>query len=108
MIDIYLPKPQRFEAIVALVGGSVSQILGGEIIYNDGQTPPSESAINTKLAEMVAEYEGNEYARNRAKEYPSVEELTVALYDPDDKATVDAKRAAVKTKWPKDNSGPVE
>lgn len=56
---------------------------------------------------MVTEYEGNEYARNRAKEYPSVEELTVALYDPDDKATVDAKRAAVKTKWPKDNSGPV-
>ena len=49
-----------------------------------------------------------EYARNRQAEYPTIEELTVALYDTDDKAALETIRAAVKTKWPKDNSGPIE
>ena len=99
--------PTKFEAILALVGGSLSQILGGTILYNDGQTPPSESAIDTKLAELLVEYDSQEYARNRQPEYPSIEELTVALYDTDDKAALETKRAAVKTKWPKNNTGPV-
>ena len=55
-----------------------------------------------------AERDTQEYARKREAEYPSIEELTVALYDTDDKAAIETKRAAVKTKWPKDNSGPVE
>ena len=46
--------------------------------------------------------------QKRKIEYPTIAELTVALYDTDDKAAIDTKRAAVKTKWPKDNSGPVE
>ena len=49
----------------------------------------------------VAEYDAQEYARNRASEYPSLLELTVALYDTDDKSAVEAKRAAVKLKYPK-------
>ena len=48
------------------------------------------------------------YDIHRKNEYPSIEELTIALYDTDDKAAIETKRAAVKTKWPKDNSGPVE
>ena len=43
----------------------------------------------------------NEWKRNRAFEYPSLLELTVALYDTDDKSAVEAKRAAVKAKFPK-------
>jgi hypothetical protein len=46
-------------------------------------------------------WEANEYARNRQAEYPSLLELTVALYDTDDKSAVEAKRAAVKAKYPK-------
>ena len=57
---------------------------------------------------MPAEWTAQEYARNRQNEYPTLLELTVALYDTDDKAALETKRAAVKTKWPKDNSGPVE
>ena len=57
---------------------------------------------------LKLEWDALECARNRKREYPSIEELTVALYDTDDKAAIDTKRAAVKTKWPKDNSGPVE
>ena len=97
----------RPEAILNLVGGGISGS-GGEVIYHDGQTPPTEAEINAELARMQAEYDAQEYARNRESEYPTIAELTVALYDTDDKAAIDTKRAVVKTKWPKDNSGPVE
>ena len=50
---------------------------------------------------LEAEWTAQEYARNRQKEYPSIAELTVALYDTDDKSAVEAKRAAVKAKYPK-------
>ena len=49
-------KPTNFEAIVALVGGGVTQDADGIIHYHDGQTPPSESEIKTKLSEMEAAY----------------------------------------------------
>ena len=89
-------------AIRKLVDGGVSgNSDGSNIVYYDGQIPPSESAIKTKLAEMQAEYDAQAYARNRAIEYPSIAELTVALYDTDDKAAIETKRAAVKTKYPK-------
>ena len=50
---------------------------------------------------LKAEYDANAYARNRQAEYPTIAELTVALYDTDDKSAVEAKRAAVKAKYPK-------
>ena len=69
---------------------------------------PSESEIDKASKEAETEYDAQEYARKREAEYPSIAELTIALYDTDDKAAIDAKRAVVKKKWPKDNSGPVE
>jgi len=42
-----------------------------------------------------------QYKVDRKAEYPSIAELTVALYDTDDKADIEAKRAAVKLKYPK-------
>ena len=41
------------------------------------------------------------YADKRKLEYPSVQDLVVALYDTDDKAAIEAKRAEVKLKYPK-------
>ena len=38
---------------------------------------------------------------NRKKEYPSIEELVVALYDSEDKAEIDRRRAEIKNKYPK-------
>jgi hypothetical protein len=38
---------------------------------------------------------------NRKAEYPSIQALVVALYDTDDKAAIDAARAAIKAKYPK-------
>ena len=98
----------KFDAVQSLVGGGLSQPFDGIIRYHSGQTPPSDAAIATEVTKLQAEYDAQEYARNREREYPTIEELTVALYDTDDKAALETKRAAVKTKWPKDNSGPIE
>ena len=40
----------------------------------------------------------------RIEEYPSIEELVVALYDTEDKLAIETKRAAIKAKYPKENS----
>jgi hypothetical protein len=52
-------------------------------------------------ARLDAELKSTQYQRDRASEYPSLLELTVALYDTDDKSAVEAKRAEVKAKYPK-------
>ena len=43
----------------------------------------------------------NEWLEKRLEEYPSILELTVALYDTDDKAAIEKRRADVKAKYPK-------
>jgi len=57
--------------------------------------------VKAEMDRLQADYDALEYARNRKAEYPTIEELVVALYDSDDKAAVDEKRAAVKLKYPK-------
>ena len=59
------------------------------------------SDVEGEKERLQAEYDAQEYARNREAEYPSIKELVVALYDTDDKADIEAKRAAVKKKYPK-------
>jgi hypothetical protein len=62
---------------------------------------PSEEELNTASISAQAEYDAHAWERSRQAEYPSLLELTVALYDTDDKSAVEAKRAAVKLKYPK-------
>ena len=93
--------PTKVDAIYSLVGGGITQQADSNIIYHDGQTPPSNTEIDAEIIRLQEEYDAQEYARNRASEYPSLLELTVALYDTDDKSAVEAKRAAVKAKYPK-------
>jgi hypothetical protein len=69
--------------------------------HSKDQDKPTESEFDEALKTVKAEYEAQEYARNRQAEYPSLLELTVALYDTDDKSAVEAKRASVKAKYPK-------
>ena len=102
-----ISKPEKFDAIHALVGGGISGNSEG-IKYHDGQTPPSESAITTKLAELQAEIDTQEYARNRAAEYPDTGAQFNKIYDDGLTKWKSEMVDPVKTKWPKDNSGPVE
>jgi len=60
-----------------------------------------ENAVSTKESELQTEYDALDYARKRKAEYPSVQDLVVALYDTDDKTAIDEKRAEIKLKYPK-------
>ena len=92
------------EAINALTSQPFGYDGGTDSIFwpsdNTGDAP-TKSEIDAKLVELLADWTTQEYARNRQAEYPSLLELTVALYDTDDKSAVEAKRAAVKAKYPK-------
>ena len=81
----------------------VGQDATGTAILSDD---PSDFGITWKEVsdQMKIEeqkFSDMEYARKRQAEYPSIEELVVALYDTDDKSAIEAKRADVKKKYPK-------
>jgi len=68
--------------------------------HND--TPEiSKADIKTEMDRLQAEYAAQEYARKRKAEYPTIEELVVALYDTEDKLAIENKRAEVKAKYSK-------
>ena len=104
-------KPTKGEAIRQLVGGQITIGLDGENpVFHDGQTPPTDEEANTKLASMISDFDAQEYARNRATEYPSNGDQWDMIYKDNKNGTTTHADAVevVKTKWPKDNSGPVE
>tara|TARA_R100000656_G_scaffold59057_1_gene45949 strand:- start:249 stop:611 length:363 start_codon:yes stop_codon:yes gene_type:complete len=75
----------------------------GSAIFTTTNPYPELTWVNVKaeMDRLQAEYDSLQYARNRKSEYPSVEELVVALYDDEDKSAIEAKRAEVKAKYPK-------
>ena len=94
--------PSKADAIISIRPEARINEAGDEIIWNDGNpTNITEEQITTKLAELTTEWEALDYARKRKAEYPTIEELVVALYDTDDKAAIEAKRAEVKAKYSK-------
>jgi len=94
------------EAIVSLNSQASMEIRGRDLdtctITWTNDTPEiSKADIKTEMDRLQTEYDAQDYARKRQREYPSIKELVVALYDTDDKAVIDEKRAAVKLKHPK-------
>ena len=73
------------------------------LIVRDGfdYTLPTEEELNAQVSQLQADYDALDYARKRKAEYPTIEELVVALYDTDDRAAIDTKRAEVKAKYSK-------
>jgi len=71
-----------------------------EIEWHNGTTPISKEDIQAKMVELQAEYEANQYQRDRAKEYPSIVDQLDDLYHNGIegwKTTI----KAVKDKYPK-------
>ena len=93
------------KSILALMSDAVVTVMdkgADQITWHDGNpTNITEEQILAKQVELQAEYDAQEYARKREAEYPSVQDLVVALYDTDDKAAIDSKRAEIKLKYPK-------
>jgi hypothetical protein len=72
------------------------------ILWLDGTTPIPKADIEAKMVEVQAEYDAEEWKRNRQSEYPTHEECIHALLDGGDTLTeLQAKRTATKTKYPK-------
>tara|TARA_R110001606_G_scaffold188363_1_gene336089 strand:- start:234 stop:533 length:300 start_codon:yes stop_codon:yes gene_type:complete len=74
------------------------------IIWHNNTTPISKADILAKQTELQTAYDNLDYARKRKAEYPSIEELVVALYDTEDKLAIENKRALIKAKYPKESS----
>ena len=69
--------------------------------WNVAEAQPTEEQLNA-LESQADELEAlNQVYAKRKAEYPTIEELVVALYDTDDKSAIEAKRAEVKAKYPK-------
>ena len=106
-----IKNEERHKAILELrPEGGFSLNDEGEVTFNaEGLNEPSESEIKTVMDRMQAEYDVQAYARNRRSEYPSNGDQWDMIYKDMKNSTTTHKDAVeiVKTKWPKDNSGPV-
>ena len=72
------------------------------IEWLNGTTPIPVADIEAKMTEVQAEYDAEEWKRNRQAEYPSMDDCIHALLDGGDTLTeLQAKRTATKTKYPK-------
>ena len=92
-------------AILAIKSDAVVEVIDNDInllTWRDGNpTNITNEQILAKQIELQADYDSKQYSRDRQAEYPSIEELVVALYDSEDKAEIDRRRAEVKNKYPK-------
>ena len=72
-------KVDKFSAVHSLVGGQISTT-DDVYRYDDGQTPPTEEAIQAELVRLQAEYDAQEYARTRRPKYPDIGDQLDDLY----------------------------
>jgi len=97
-------KPEITDAIKSLRPNSAFSLADDKystLIWNDSEnSAPSESEVNTKLAELTTQYEAKEYQHKRAAEYPSIQAQLDDIYH----NGVDGWKTtikAVKDKYPK-------
>ena len=92
-------SPTISDALYALGIDGGWKIRGGKIVKWYSETAqPSDSAIDTKLKELVAEYDAQEYARDRATEYPTWQEQMDMQYHDQLNGTTTWKDAIAKVK----------
>tara|TARA_B100001175_G_C18925747_1_gene364511 strand:+ start:47 stop:346 length:300 start_codon:yes stop_codon:yes gene_type:complete len=73
-----------------------------QITWHDGTAVISKADIQAKQAELQTAYDAEQWKRNRQTEYPSIDDCIHALLDGGDTLTnLQAKRTAVKDKYPK-------
>ena len=88
----------EYQAQVKYVSGADEN---GTAIFKDTQDFTWEQ-VSAKQTELQAEYDAEEWKRNRQAEYPSHEDCIQALLDGGDTLTnLQSARQAVKNKYPK-------
>jgi hypothetical protein len=81
---------------------SKNKVYANLIIHDGSKAKPTEQECNDGLATMQSEYDAKQYQRDRLTEYPNHNDCIHALLDGGDTLTdLQAKRTAVKDKYPK-------
>ena len=70
---------------------------------DETQTQPTDAEITAEVTRLQAEYDANQYQRDRAKAYPSLtEQADMAYWDrQNNTTTLDDAISAVKAEFPK-------
>ena len=89
------------DAVRSLFPNAEFVITGDEItVWESDHEQPTEAEITAEIERLQAEYDGVDYQRNRAAEYPSIEDQLDDIYH----NGIDAWKATIKTtkdKYPK-------
>jgi len=105
-------RPEHIEKILIGMhsgqwfGWNDSQRIYSNLVIHSDDDKPTQEWLEAELKSQQDAYD-NDYARKRLEEYPSIEELTVALWEgvvEERMAAVtslEGKRQAVKAKYPK-------
>ena len=82
---------------------SVSNADIDTIVWENGTIPIPKADIEAKMVEVQAEYDAEQWKRNRQSEYPSLDDCIHALLDGGDTLTeLQEKRTTIKNKYPKE------
>ena len=94
----------KMKAVVSLFDKNSYKSIeeNGTVTWTNGHTttPEEVSQINTEYERLVAEYDAQEYARNRQKEYPAIADQLDEIYH----NGINAWKAVIKVtkdKYPK-------
>ena len=105
MSEKQITNQNIIDAILKIKPNAQVSVGGGDIntiTWENGTTPIPKADIEAKMVEVQAEYDAEEWKRNRQIEYPSIDDCIHALLDGGDTLTeLQAKRTATKTKYPK-------
>jgi len=69
-----------------------------QITWHNGTTPISKADIETKMVELQAEYDANQYQRDRATAYPSIQDQLDMQYWDNVNGTTNWEDAIAKVK----------
>ena len=88
-------------AVNSLVPNNKSHIENEKItLWESVETQPTDAEIDAEVIRLQTEFNAQAYSRKREAEYPSVQECVHAILD-DTLDALQAKRASIKTKYPK-------
>jgi hypothetical protein len=101
-IKLYLDREVDFTKDVILQDERIDGVSNPYIKeWNVAEAQPTDAQLDTFESQANDMEALNQVYANRKSEYPSVQDLVVALYDTEDKAAIEAKRAEIKLKYPK-------
>ncbi len=93
----------QLTAVSNLANGGFWAIEDGGVSFGETDNAPTDAEIEAEVARLQAEYDAQQYARDRAAEYPPMSDYLDGIVK-GDQAQIDAYIAAclaVKAKYPK-------